>query len=43
VPFGFSGMLLIDVSLGFGGFLFVYDGNLARRVRQVRDWLQAPW
>jgi hypothetical protein len=43
VPFGFSGMLLIDVSLGFGGFLFVYDGKLARRVRQVRDWLQAPW
>ena len=43
VPFGFSGILLIDVSLGFGAFLFVYDGNLARQVRHLRDWLDAHW
>ena len=43
VPFGFSGILLIDVSLGFGAFLFVYDGNLARQVRHLRDWLQSTW
>jgi len=43
VPFGFSGMLLIDASLGLGAFLLVYDGNLARRLRQVREWLQGPW
>jgi hypothetical protein len=43
VPFGFSGILLIDVSLGFGAFLFVYDGNLARRVRHLRDWLHSTW
>jgi hypothetical protein len=41
VPFGFSGILLIDVSLGFGAFLFVYDGNLARQVRHLRDWFDA--
>ncbi len=41
VPFGFSGILLIDVSLGFGMFLFVYDGSLARQVRHLRDWLQS--
>ncbi len=41
VPFGFSGILLIDVSLGFGAFLFVYDGNLARQARHLRDWLDA--
>jgi hypothetical protein len=43
VPFGFSGILLIDVSLGFGAFLFVYDGNLTRQVRHLRDWLDAHW
>jgi ABC-type uncharacterized transport system permease subunit len=43
VPFGFSGILLIDVSLGFGAFLFVYDGNLARQLRHLRDWLDAHW
>ena len=43
VPFGFSGILLIDVSFGFGAFLFVYDGNLARQVRHLRDWLDAHW
>jgi hypothetical protein len=43
VPFGFSGILLIDVSLGFGAFLFVYDGNLARQVRHLREWLDAHW
>jgi hypothetical protein len=43
VPFGFSGILLIDVSLGFGAFFFVYDGNLARQVRHLRDWLDAHW
>jgi hypothetical protein len=41
VPFGFSGILLIDVSLGFGAFLFVYDGNLARQARHLRNWLDA--
>ena len=41
VPFGFSGILLIDVSLGFGAFLFVYDGNLARQLRHLRDWFDA--
>jgi hypothetical protein len=41
VPFGFSGILLIDVSLGFGAFLFVYDGNLARQVRHLREWFDA--
>ena len=43
VPFGFSGILLIDVSLGFGAFLFVYDGNLSRQLRHLRDWLDAHW
>jgi len=41
VPFGFSGILLIDVSLGFGAFLFVYEGNLARQLRHLREWLDA--
>ena len=27
VPVGFSGILLIDVSLGLGAFLLLYDGN----------------
>jgi hypothetical protein len=43
VPFGFSGILLIDVSLGFGAFVFVYDGNLARQLRHLRQWLDAHW
>ncbi len=43
VPFGFSGILLIDVSLGFGAFVFVYNGNLARQLRHLRDWLDAHW
>lgn len=41
VPFGFSGILLIDVSLGFGAFLLLCDGNLSRRIRYLRDWLHA--
>jgi hypothetical protein len=43
VPFGFSGILLIDVSLGFGAFLFLCDGNLSRRIRHLREWLHTPW
>jgi hypothetical protein len=43
VPFGFSGILLIDVSLGFGAFLLLGDGNLSRRIRHLREWLHAPW
>lgn len=43
VPFGFSGILLIDVSLGFGAFLLLCDGNLSRRIRYLRDWLHAHW
>ncbi|MGA2429336.1 MAG: hypothetical protein ABSH13_12625 [Candidatus Acidiferrum sp.] len=43
VPFGFSGILLIDVSMGFGAFLLLCDGNLSRRVRYLRDWLHAPF
>ena len=43
VPFGFSGILLIDVSLGFGAFLFLCDGNLSRRIRHLREWIRAPW
>jgi hypothetical protein len=43
VPFGFSGILLIDVSLGFGAFLLLCDGNLSRRIRHLREWLHAPW
>jgi hypothetical protein len=43
VPFGFSGILLIDVSLGFGAFLLLCDGNLPRRIRHLREWLHAPW
>jgi hypothetical protein len=42
VPFGFSGILLIDVSLGFGAFLLLCDGNLSRRIRHLREWLHAP-
>jgi hypothetical protein len=41
VPFGFSGILLIDVSLGFGAFLLFCDGNLSRRIRHLREWLNA--
>jgi hypothetical protein len=43
VPVGFSGILLIDVSLGFGAFLLLCDGNLSRRIRHLREWLRAPW
>jgi hypothetical protein len=43
VPFGFSGILLIDVSLGFGSFLLLCDGNLSRRIRHLREWLHVPW
>jgi hypothetical protein len=43
VPFGFSGILLIDVSLGFGAFLLLCDGNLSRRIRHLREWLHSPW
>jgi hypothetical protein len=43
VPFGFSGILLIDVSLGFGAFLLLCDGNLSRRIRHLREWLNVPW
>jgi hypothetical protein len=43
VPFGFSGILLIDVSLGFGVFLVLCDGNLSRRIRYLREWLHTPW
>ena len=43
VPFGFSGILLIDVSLGFGAFLLLCDGNLSRRIRHLREWIHAPW
>jgi hypothetical protein len=43
VPVGFSGILLIDVSLGFGAFLLLCDGNLSRRIRHLREWLHAPW
>jgi hypothetical protein len=43
VPFGFSGILLIDVSLGFGAFLLLCDGNLSRRIRHLREWLHDPW
>jgi hypothetical protein len=43
VPFGFSGILLIDVSLGFGAFLLLCNGNLSRRIRHLREWLHAPW
>jgi hypothetical protein len=43
VPFGFSGILLIDASLGLGAFWILYDGNADRRLRQIRDWLQRPW
>ena len=43
VPFGFSGILLIDVSLGFGAFLLLCDGNLSRRIRHLREWLHTPW
>jgi len=43
VPFGFSGILLIDVSLGFGVFLVLCDGNLSRRIRHLREWLHTPW
>jgi hypothetical protein len=43
VPFGFSGILLIDVSLGFGAFLFLCDGNLSYRIRHLREWLHAFW
>ena len=43
VPFGFSGILLIDVSLGFGTFLILCDGNLSRRIRHLREWLHVPW
>jgi hypothetical protein len=43
VPFGFSGILLIDVSLGLGAFLLLCDGNLSRLIRHLREWLHAPW
>jgi hypothetical protein len=43
VPFGFSGMLLLDASLGLGAFLLAYGGSVARRLRQVREWLQGRW
>ena len=43
VPFGFSGILLIDVSLGFGAFLLLCDGNLSHRIRHLREWIRAPW
>ena len=43
VPVGFSGILLIDVSLGFGAFLLLCDGNLSRRITHLREWLHAPW
>jgi hypothetical protein len=43
VPFGFSGILLIDVSLGFGAFQLLCDGNLSRRIRHLREWLHVPW
>jgi hypothetical protein len=43
VPFGFSGILLIDVSLGFGAFLLFCDGNLSRRIRHLREWLNAAY
>ena len=43
VPFGFSGILLIDVSLGFGAFLLLCDGSLPRRIRHLREWIRAPW
>jgi hypothetical protein len=43
VPFGFSGILLIDASLGLGAFLLLYHGNAARRLRQIREWLRGPW
>jgi hypothetical protein len=43
VPIGFSGILLIDVSLGFGAFLLLCDGNLSRRIRHLREWIRAPW
>ena len=43
VPVGFSGILLIDVSLGSGAFLLLCDGNLSRRIRHLREWLHAPW
>jgi hypothetical protein len=43
VPLGFSGILLIDVSSGFGAFLLLCDGNLSRRIRHLREWLHVPW
>jgi hypothetical protein len=43
VPIGFSAILLIDVSLGFGAFLRLCDGSLSRRIRHLREWIHAPW